>query len=299
MPFFEPSRPIQVEGGIKARTRRGSIGARWWSRRFIDLIESFADTGRLQRGRSYARSGQVLDLKVVPYEVSARVQGSRGRPYNVTVGIEAIDAADWRDIEAALAGRAVFRARLLAGEMPPEIEDVFAEFGVPLFPESADDLHLMCSCPDWGDPCKHAAAVLYVLAEAFDDDPFLVLAWNGRTREQLLSGLRRRPPVAADAEPERIDGPPLSATGFWTPPHGLARLRTPPAGPPVPPGLLLKIAEPPAVKVRRRQLTDVLAPAYEALATDVVDMDPDGDSGHAGGGAGAGGRDVDDGDDDG
>lgn len=271
MPFFEPSRPIPVEGGIKARTQRGSIGEQWWSRRFIDLIESFADKGRLQRGRSYARSGQVIDLTVEPYEVSARVQGSRGRPYRVTVGIDVIDAADWRDIEAELASRAVFRARLLAGEMPPEIEDVFAEFGVPLFPRSAADLHLMCSCPDWGDPCKHAAAVLYVLAEAFDDDPFLVLAWNGRSRDELLTALRRRP--AREHRPEPIDNPPLSASGFWAAPHGLARLRTPPPAPPVPPGLLLKIAEPPAIKVRRKKLTDVLAPAYEALAAGPADAD--------------------------
>lgn len=277
MAFYERSRPLPAEDGIKARTQRGSIGSTWWSRRFIDLVESFADKGRLQRGRSYARSGQVVGLTVKPYEVRAKVQGSRGRPYQVTIGIDVIDGADWREIEAALAGRAVFRARLLAGEMPPEIEDVFAEFGIPLFPCSPHDLHLMCNCPDWGDPCKHAAAVLYVLAEAFDDDPFLVLAWNGRTREQLLTGLRRAPAPADghDVSGERVDGPPLSASGFWTPPHGLARLRALPPAPPAPPGLLLRIADPPAVKVRRKPLTDVLAPAYETLSACVPPVSGD------------------------
>ncbi|WP_433327016.1 SWIM zinc finger family protein [Spirillospora sp. CA-294931] len=258
--------PIRVDDGIKARSRRGSIGARWWSRRFIDLVESFADQGRLQRGRSYARKGQVVDLKVGPYEVTARVQGSVEEPYDVALGIDAIEESDWRAIEAELATRAVFRARLLAGEMPPEIEDVFAEFGLALFPEDAGDLHLMCSCPDWGDPCKHTAAVLYLLAEAFDDDPFLILAWNGRTKDQLLAALRRG---AAAAAPDPFDVPdePLTASGFWTPPSGLARLRERPA-PPVPPGFVLQVAAPPPIRVRRRDLVDVLAPVYEALTPD-------------------------------
>jgi uncharacterized Zn finger protein len=264
MPFFEPSKPIRVEGGIKARTKRGSIGEEWWSRRFIDLLESFADKGRLQRGRTYARQGQVLDLEVRPYEVTAKVQGSRAKAYKVTLGIDVINEPDWEDIEDALASRAVFRARLLAGEMPPEIEEVFTEFGIPLFPESARDLHLMCSCPDWGDPCKHAAAALYVLAEAFDDDPFLILAWNGRTKDQLLTTLRRQPATAPD--PLAVEDVPLTAEHFWTPATGLARLRERPPVPAVPPGLLLQLVEPPKIKIRRRGLVDILTPAFEALA---------------------------------
>lgn len=104
--------------GIKARNKRGSIGTQWWSRRFIDLVESFADTGRLQRGRTYARKGNVFDLKVEPYEVTAKVHGSAPEPYEVALTIDAIGADGWRAVEKELASRAVFRARLLAGEMP-------------------------------------------------------------------------------------------------------------------------------------------------------------------------------------
>ncbi|MGC4952935.1 SWIM zinc finger family protein [Actinomadura citrea] len=253
-----------MDEGIRARTRRGSIGAQWWSRRFIDLVESFADAGRLQRGRAYARKGNVFDLRVEAYEVTAKVRGSAPEPYEVALGIEAIDEDGWRAVEAELASRALFRARLLAGEMPPEIEWVFAELGLALFPDSASDLHLMCDCPDWGDPCKHAAAVLYLLAEAFDDDPFLILQWNGRRRDQLLGALRR----ATETEPDPLEmrEEPLTAAGFWTPPSGLARLRERPPAPPVPPGFVLQVAAPLPVRVRRRALTDVLAPVYEALA---------------------------------
>lgn len=260
-----------ADEGIRARTRRGSIGAQWWSRRFIDLVESFADTGRLSRGRTYARKGQVYDLRVTPYEVTAKVRGSRPEPYEVALGIEGIGAANWRAAEKELASRAVFRARLLAGEMPPEIEWVFAELGLALFPSTASDLHLMCDCPDWGDPCKHAAAVLYLLAEAFDDDPFLILEWNGRDRDRLLTALRRGPAAAPD--PLAMEDEPLSAAGFWTTPSGLARLRDRPPAPPVPPGFILQVATPPPVRIRRRPLTDALLPAYEALATDAPSDD--------------------------
>jgi uncharacterized Zn finger protein len=258
---FEP--PRRVEGGIRARGVRGSIGERWWSRRFVDVLESFADKGRLSRGRSYARRGQVLDLTVETGEVTARVQGSEADPYQVSIGIEATGEESWDIIEEVLATQAVFRARLLAGEMPPEIEQVFDLMGLALFPASAEDLHLMCDCPDWGEPCKHAAAVLYLLAEAFDGDPFLILAWRGRTREQLLGAMRRLEP-AAEGDPLTIEETPLEERleDFWAP----AAVRRRPAAPPVPPGLLLKLLEGPKVKVRRRDLTDVLRPAYEVLS---------------------------------
>jgi uncharacterized Zn finger protein len=264
MTEFDYRAPIPVEGGIRARSVRGSIGREWWSRRFIDVLESFADKNRLGRGRAYARKGQVIDFRVRPYEVSARVQGSRAEAYEVAIGVNAIGEDAWRKVESELADRAVFRARLLAGEMPPEIEWVFAELGVTLFPESADDLHLMCTCPDYGDPCKHAAAVLYLLAETFDRDPFELLKWKGRTRDQLMRGLRRLPTEGAPDPFEVVDTP-LTPTDFWTPPTSLTPLRERPHIPTPPPGLLLQLLDPPPIRIRRRPLTDVLAPAYEAL----------------------------------
>ncbi|MQY03177.1 SWIM zinc finger family protein [Actinomadura macrotermitis] len=230
----------------------------WWSRRFLGMVGSFADPERLRD-----RQGAITELRVAPYEVTAKVRDG-GERHEVAIGIDAIGEEGWRVAEAALAAKAVFRARLLAGEMPPEIELVFAESGLSLFPASAGALHLMCSCDDWGDPCPHGATVLHELARAFDNDPFLILEWNGRPRDLLLTALRRAPEAAPD--PFEVEEEPLTADGFWTPPSGLARLRERPAAPPVPPGFVLELATPPPVKVRRRDLVDVLAPAYEALA---------------------------------
>ena len=120
----------------------------------------------------------------------------------MTITIPAYDEVDWSRIQAALGAQALYRAALLAGDMPHEIVDVFAGLDRPLFPSELD---MRCTCPDWSIPCKHASAVLYVLAEAFDDDPFLVLAWRGRGRAALLDALRGMPePLPApDPSPSR------------------------------------------------------------------------------------------------
>ncbi len=279
---WPPAKPIRVDGGIRARSKRGAIGEQWWSRRFISVLESYGMSGRLARGRSYARAGQVLDFELSQGKVTARVQGSRVRPYQVRIGVLPLTTAQWRRVQDRLASQALFRAKLLAGEMPHEIEEVFAECGTPLFPRSPADLDMHCSCPDWEVPCKHLAAVCYVLAEEFDRDPFGMLAWRGKPREELLAALRliqaggaapaRESPAAGAARAALdVPAPPLEECldGFWSPGLSPARLRAlataPDAGAP---DLLLRMFPPPPLTVRRQDLADVLAPAYRQLAAD-------------------------------
>jgi uncharacterized Zn finger protein len=181
---------IRVEGGLKAQSTRGAIGESWWSKRFLAVLESFEMASRLTRGRSYARAGQVLSLDIGPGAVASRVQGSRPVPYTVDIKLHAYDHPTWTRIEQAMASQALFLARLLAGEMPTQIEEAFAAADAPLFPTRSSDLAMSCSCPDWGMPCKHIAATFYLLAEAFDADPFQILHWRGRDRETLLTNLR-------------------------------------------------------------------------------------------------------------
>jgi uncharacterized Zn finger protein len=264
----ESTTPIRVDGGIRARSARGAIGANWWSRRFIEVLESYGSSGRLTRGRNYARVGQVLNLEIGKGRVSARVQGSRPGPYQVDVRIRQLAAGQWQEVEEALAAQALFRAKLLAGEMPPEIEDVFEAIGAPLFPRSWGDFALLCSCPDPTVPCKHLAAVFYLLAEAFDRDPFLVLRLRGRDREELLDLLRSRSGGAPDhprtGPAIEVDDPPLAERldDFWSPSVSPARLRERPAPTRTVPDLLLRALEPPDVRVAGRPLTEVVAPAY-------------------------------------
>jgi uncharacterized Zn finger protein len=264
--FWETARPIEVDGGLAVRAKRGKIGEQWWSRRFVDVLEQVCDAGRLTRGRAYARKGQVIDFTLAAGRVTARVQGSRPRPYEVTIAITAYDEDQWADLTEALGSRAVYRAALLAGEMPHEIVDLFTDHDLPLFP---DRLDINCSCPDWGVPCKHGSAALYVLAEAFDDDPFLVLAWRGRDRETLLNALRGTPEPAEAVDPLAVDEVPLEdlLPDYYSPALSLSRLRERPARLTTPPELLLRALDAPPIRVRHIPLVDLLRPAYRDLAT--------------------------------
>jgi uncharacterized Zn finger protein len=276
--WYPPSRPRAVENGLKARSSRGEIGSSWWSRRFIEVLESFAMGNRLTRGRTYARKGQVISLDVLPGEVRAMVQGSRARPYRITIGLAAFPELVWAKAEIALSEQALPSAKLLAGEVPPELEEPFAAAGAPLFPRTLDELDLRCSCPDWEVPCKHLAATFYLLAEAFDGDPFLILLWRGRDRETLLGRLRELRADGTSEEP--VDHPLPAAAGsalalsgltspgdpsdrldrFWQP---SAPLPTRPAIMNVEPDLLLQQLPLPDAALGGQTLVDRFRAAYQ------------------------------------
>ena len=184
--YFEPSRPLTRKGGIRAHSRRGGFGQSWWASRWMEILEGFDLGARLARGRSYARRGQVLSIDVKAGAVTARVQGSRSRPYHVEIRVETLAGSDWKKLTTALLERPVFAAKLLASQMPENIEGVFRDVGLSLFPDRSDDLQTDCSCPDWSNPCKHIAAVYLLLGEEFDRDPFLIFKLRGGEREKLL-----------------------------------------------------------------------------------------------------------------
>ena len=275
--FPPKTAPRPVKNGLKARSRRGAIGDTWWSKRFIAVLERFGQGSRLARGRAYARSGQVLDLAIDPGSVTARVQGSRARPYRVAIRLAPFGDDDWRRAQDVISGQAVFLARLLSGEMPEEIEEAFAACHLSLFPAKRGDLLPECSCPDWETTCKHVAAVYYLLAERFDEDPFLILAWRGRPREQLLGELRASrgvmPTLPSDAD--------IAAGGSWADdlvsdsPIDLAperfwgstetTLGTPRPLPTATPAAILRELPASGLVARGLPIEEILAPAYTAI----------------------------------
>ncbi len=222
--FFPPSRPREAKGGIRAHSQRGAFGESWWARRWISVLEGFDLGARLGRGRSYARRGQVLDVVIERGLVEARVQGSRPAPYKVTIRVKTLSGPQWRRAAAALNREARFAAKLLASEMPEDVEKAFETAGLSLFPERRKDLTTECSCPDWSNPCKHIAAVYYLLGEEFDRDPFLIFRLRGMAREELV-GLLGAAPAPGEARgagaPFDEEAPPppeplRSETGaFW------------------------------------------------------------------------------------
>jgi len=187
--YYTPAPPREIKGGIKAQTKRGNFGESWWAKRWIAVLESFNIGARLGRGRSYARRGQVASLLVHKGSVTAAVQGTRPKPYDVAITVKTLSGPEWGRILKALSEQAIFAAKLLAGEMPETIEDVFKDQKISLFPQKLKDLETDCSCPDWSNPCKHIAAVYYLLGEEFDRDPFLIFKLRGMDRDELVRGL--------------------------------------------------------------------------------------------------------------
>src|SRR3954452_15098132 len=143
MSYYEwhpPSQPISTEQGLKARSKRGDFAKNWWATRWIEALETLMDAGRLRRGRRYARQGQVLSIEERTGGVVAKVQGSRSRPYRVNIELESFDDEQWEQVFEALAGRAIFAAGLLAGEMPEDIEEAFPAADASLFPSRRGEL---------------------------------------------------------------------------------------------------------------------------------------------------------------
>lgn len=218
--YDKPAEAIVIEGPIRAESKRGEIGREWWGQQWVQAMEHMGLTGRLGRGKRYARNGSVLSLEISHGRVYAEVKGSRRTPYRTSIELKTLDDTQWQKALDALSEQAIYAAKLLNGEMPGDIEAVFQSVGLSLFPQNKRSIDFICSCPDWGDPCKHAAAVYYLVAEQLDEDPFILFHLRGRTRDAVLEKLRGTASFDEneddDIEEEQI--PPLDADleQFWS-----------------------------------------------------------------------------------
>ena len=273
---YKPLPPKPVEKGIKAKSQRGAIGETWWSKRWIEVLESFGMGARLSRGRSYARMGQVISIDIQKGIVTAEVQGTRSKPYSVAIRLNPLSEKDWDKVTDAMATQAIFAAKLLSGEMPRNIEEAFREAKAPLFPTSVKDLHTDCSCPDWANPCKHIAAVYFLLAERFDEDPFLIFKLRGQTKEEIIETLREK---RASALPEEVstfaesDSPPVAAVPledcvdtFWQAGEALGSFSINPALPEVDSAILKRLGDAPFT-IRKHNLAFLLVKAYRVASS--------------------------------
>jgi uncharacterized Zn finger protein len=275
--YYEPSRPLKVEGGIKTRSEYGAIGSTWWSKRWVSVLESFNMGARLTRGRSYARQGQVISIDVQPGLVKAKVQGSRPRPYNVEIHLKPLSDQDWDKVTDAMTAQAIFAAKLLAGEMPTNIEEAFSAAQLSLFPTAARELETACSCPDWANPCKHIAAVYYLMAERFDEDPFLIFKLRGRTKEQIIEILRQKrvETLPAEGVPTSTDVVDATATEntlsledhldtFWQAGKALDSFAVNPTAPRIDKAILKRLGEAPFT-ISGQNITSLLSKAYDVI----------------------------------
>lgn len=268
------------------------IARTWWGQKFIAALEDFTDEGRLARGRSYANEKRILSWNIQGNKVSAEIRGNinpyfgtyKEPLYKTRFELQAIAAKDWNALIQTLGGQAGYVSRLLLHEMPDNIETAFEQRGLHLLPGNAKDIKATCSCPDWGDACKHIAGLYYFVAAKIDQDPFLLFELRGLPRVELLAGLRKTPlgSILADAltapeapldvatsyfsRPQPTPLPAnLTAEDFW---RGAKRLPDDiaPATPPAVPALLIKKgADYPAFWSRDNSFIEAMAAVYEAV----------------------------------
>jgi uncharacterized Zn finger protein len=269
--LVKPSEPREARGGIKARSETGEFGKNWWAKRWIRAMERLVPAARLQRGQSYARSGQVLSLDEITGGISAKVQGSRARPYKVNITVSPLNDETWEKVLDVLSNQAIFAAQLLAGQMPSNIEEAFSAAGASLFPSQRGDLTSECSCPDWANPCKHIAATHYILGDRFDEDPFLLFRMRGRSQQEILDGLetRRGGSPAVDEEEIELDEQPgetLEAriSDFWEAGVDLKNIEVNILPPRLDLPLLKRLGQPDFAS--RYVLEEMLGPAYQMVS---------------------------------
>jgi uncharacterized Zn finger protein len=247
-----------------------------WSQQFIAMLESLRMGTTFSVGRRYARAGNVRSLTISSSLVTALVLDEDGDTYRARIATRAFSAADWARVERALAQEARHAAKLLAGQLPQDLDGLLGGFGLSLFPQSLAELVMDCDCPGWQKPCRHLTAACYVLAEAFDNDPFQILAWRGKGRDELLEQLRGHrvsalSHISAAAKPAPRDAP---TAGFWTAGPRLPKPAEPLPGTVIRSDAILDQLDTLGLTVGRFEVGDLLRDVYRTLGCE--DNKPDG-----------------------
>ena len=250
---------------------RRAFASSWWGQAWVEALEDTSlDSGRLARGRTYARRGAVGEITVSPGRITAKVHGSAPRPYTSSVQIKPLTDGEWDRLLGAVAASGLHIAALLERDMPESLVEDADKAGVFLLPDR-EELEPQCSCPDWGYPCKHAAALCYQIARILDEDPFVLLLMRGRDENTIMAELQRRNLEHAAVEPPKGIAP--TATGVPARDAFAAwRERPPVALEPIDPvtqpgpGAVLETADPPP-GVDPSALEMLAADAAERAAT--------------------------------
>lgn len=242
-----------------------------WADAWIEALESFSHPGRMRRGRRFAARNKIRRLEIEPGEVNAKVKDGK-QSYKVHIQVTPLDDASWDMIIDKLARQAIYSAKLLSGEIPPEVIEVFGEAGASLFPTD-EALQSSCTCQDWEIPCKHIAGVYYQLAENFEDDPFLLFSLRGRGKEDFLTALRQQRQTTdqgVSSDEETFQSPPLAETldAFWDSGPGIDDICFHIARPSTSLPHLKRLGPPPFTKL---DLVAILSPIYDTVTETALD----------------------------
>lgn len=181
----------KVKDGIKPKNQAGKFGNTWWSKKWIDSLEYLENDKRVSQGKFYAMIGQIRELQLSKGLIQAKVQGTKIKPYTVVINLRTITEEQWKTIFEHLSENSQVLSDLLMGTFPPKINDLFTTQNYPLFPSLINDLKASCSCADWANPCKHIAAVYYLISDIFEDDPFLIFQLRGKSKIEFIEILKQ------------------------------------------------------------------------------------------------------------
>lgn len=311
MPYRRDPKPLlhprRVRGGVRLRTKEGQSFESWATQRVMRVVERLASGEALREGMEYARGGQTRRIEYEGGRASASVQGRASRPYRTVVGLTQFSEEDRERVIAAMSDQALYAAKLLAGELPTNIEDLFAPLEMRLFPTEGDDFQVSCSCKEKDKPwCKHAVCTAALLSERLGENPLLIFSLRGLDGEELIERLREhrslagRGDVAADLysahPPEGIEtaSPELESVldRFWEAGSELAEVDLPISKPEVGHVLLRRLGPSPFPE-SRFPLVGLLATCYELIGADALrgvgagdeDEGPESDGAGPGGGS--------------
>ena len=183
-----------------------AFGKTWWGSEWLKALTHIDYANRIPRGAAYARQGAVTSVTVKGNVITAKVSGRRPTPYKVTIKVPPFSGIGVNRLMKMLMEKPALISKLLNRELDPEILQICKYLGLQVFPQRWDDLEMSCSCPDWAVPCKHIAAVIYMMSREIDNDPFLVFSMHG---VDLIAELRKR---GAGIEEAKVTAVPMMAS---------------------------------------------------------------------------------------
>lgn len=198
--FYNKKPKLKIAAGSGIRGE-GKYGATWWGQQWLKAFDGISDSSRLPRGRTYANNGSVRSIDIQKNEIKAQVSGSY--LYQITIKVPLFTEAECHKIIDLVQERPDLLSQLLNRELPQELLELCTEQKIDIFPKTWSRFSAKCSCPDYAQPCKHLAAVIYLLANEIDKNPFLVFELHGFN---LVAALEREGiSVAAEKQAEPLD----------------------------------------------------------------------------------------------
>jgi SNF2 family DNA or RNA helicase/uncharacterized Zn finger protein len=177
------------------------FGRTWWGQQWLGALDRIDFDNRLERGRSYARKGAVSSINISNNIIEAKVNGSRPQPYSVHIVVPPFFDEEKDAFINSIRHKPLILSRLLNRELPPDLLEIAEQNNIKLFPKSWQDIKLNCNCPDWAVPCKHLAAVIYMVANEIDHNPFIVFKLHSF---DLIDELSKLNLVNSSLEKEQI-----------------------------------------------------------------------------------------------